>query len=233
MAKIISVGNQKGGVGKTAVTIMSAAALSQTPFNLKTVIIDLDPQKSVVKARKLDLKAYQTDVAPFDVLSYSISDLQANIKRLDKEYQLIFIDTAGKMDNTQPFETQEITKALMYVDCLFIPFVAGNYNLESTVDYFDFIKKIQNIRDLQSRNLQAYGFINLQKVRSKANALLNEDLQILQTSENLKLFSNGLNDYSLFREADTIVSLYDPLSNNAAKHNFSLFINELIKIITA
>ncbi len=233
MAKIIMIGNQKGGCGKTAVTIMAATALSQEPCNLRTVVIDLDPQKSVIRARKLDLRAYQTDVAPFDVLSYSIAELQANIKRLDKEYQLIFIDVAGKMDNTQPIETQEITKALMYVDCLFIPFVAGNYNLESTVDYFNFIRQIQNIRALQNRNLQAYGFINLQKARSKANALLNEDLEILQKSENLKMLVNGLNDYSLFRDADTITSLYDPLSTNSAKHNFSSFTNELIKIITA
>ena len=233
MAKIIMIGNQKGGCGKTAVTVMAATALSQEPCNLRTVVIDLDPQKSVIRARKLDLKAYQTDVAPFDVLNYSIGDLQTNIKRLDKEYQLIFIDVAGKMDNTQPIETQEITKALMYVDCLFIPFVAGNYNLESTVDYFNFIRQIQNIRALQNRNLQAYGFINLQKARSKANALLNEDLEILKESENLKMLVNGLNDYSLFRDADTITSLYDPLSTNSAKHNFSSFTNELIKIITA
>ena len=233
MAKIIMIGNQKGGCGKTAVTVMAATALSQEPCNLRTVVIDLDPQKSVIRARKLDLKAYQTDVAPFDVLNYSITDLQANIKRLDKEYQLIFIDVAGKMDNTQPIETQEITKALMYVDYLFIPFVAGNYNLESTVDYFNFIRQIQNIRALQNRNLQAYGFINLQKARSKANALLNEDLEILKESENLKMLVNGLNDYSLFRDADTITSLYDPLSTNSAKHNFSSFTNELIKIITA
>ncbi len=233
MAKIIMIGNQKGGCGKTAVTVMAATALSQEPCNLRTVVIDLDPQKSVIRARKLDLKAYQTDVAPFDVLNYSITDLQANIKRLDKEYQLIFIDVAGKMDNTQPIETQEITKALMYVDYLFIPFVAGNYNLESTVDYFNFIRKVQNIRALQNRNLQAFGFINLQKARSKANALLNEDLEILKESENLKMLVNGLNDYSLFRDADTITSLYDPLSTNSAKHNFSSFTNELIKIITA
>ena len=125
-------GNQKGGVGKTQVSIMTATAMSQKPFGLKTCIVDIDNQKSVVRSRIFDLRAYQIENPPFDVHNYTIVELQANIEQLDKDYQLIIIDAAGKLDNTQPIETQEITKALMYVDCLFIPFVAGNYNLEST-----------------------------------------------------------------------------------------------------
>ena len=231
MAKIIMFGNQKGGVGKSLLTTTTATALSQAPFDLKTLVIDLDNQKSVFRARSFDLRAYQTETVPFEVANYSINDLQSNIGQLDKDYQLILIDVAGKLDNTQPIETQEVTKALMYVDRLFISFVAGNYNLESTLDYFQFIKQVQKIRALQQRNLQVLGFVNMHRVRSRANSFLNEDLEILKQSERLTMLQTALNDYALFREADTITSLYDPLSNESAKQNFTQFLNEIVKNI--
>ena len=192
MAKIIMFGNQKGGVGKSLLTTITATALSQAPFNLKTLVIDLDNQKSVLRARSFDLRAYQTDVVPFEVLSYSIDDLQSQIGQLDKAYQLILIDVAGKLDNTQPIETQEVTKALMYVDRLFISFVAGNYNLESTLDYFQFIKQVQKIRALQQRNLKVFGFVNMHRARSRANSFLTEDLEILKQSESFQIYHHDL-----------------------------------------
>lgn len=225
-------GTQKGGAGKTAATVMVATALSQAPFNLKTVVVDLDQQKSVISSRRFDLRAYQTDIVPFDILNYSVSDLQNNIEQLDKNFQLIIIDVAGKLDNEQPIEIQEITKALMYVDYLFIPFVSGNYNLESTVAYFQFIKKVQTIRAVQPRPLNVHGFVNMHRARSRANAFLDEDLETLKQSQQLLMLETTLNDYASFREADTITSLYDPKSNDGAKQNFTQFINELLNIIS-
>jgi cellulose biosynthesis protein BcsQ len=232
MAKILMFGTQKGGAGKTCVSVMTATALSQAPFNLKTVVIDLDNQKSVVRTRKFDLRAYQVETVPFDVLNYSIADLQANIGQLDKDYQLIIIDVAGKLDNTQPIEIQEITKALIYVDYLFIPFVAGSYNLESTVEYFQFVKQVQTMRAVQPRPLNVFGFVNMHRARSRANAFLNEDLETLKQSERLLMLDAVLNDYALFRESDTITSIYDSKSNDSAKANFSTFLNELLNTIS-
>ena len=231
MAKILMFGNQKGGVGKTQVSIMTATALSQKPFNLKTCVVDIDNQKSVIRARNFDLRAYQTESSPFDVFSYSMPELQKNIASLDKSYQLIVIDAAGKLDTGQPIEIQEISKALMYVDNLFIPFVAGNYNLESTLDYFRFIKNVQLQRALQPRPLNVFGFVNMHRARSRANAFLNEDLETLRASENLSTMQNALNDYAAFREADTITSVFDPLSNDGAKSNFSGWLTELLTLI--
>ena len=119
----------------------------------------------------------------------------------------------------------------MYVDSLFIPFVAGNYNLESTLDYFRFIKTVQLQRALQPRPLNVFGFVNMHRARSRANTFLSEDLDTLRASENLLTMKLSLNDYAAFREADSITSLFDPLSNDSAKQNFSDWLNELLTLI--
>ena len=135
------------------------------------------------------------------------------------------------MDNTQPIQTQEITMALMYVDFVFMPFVSGSHILEATTNYFRFIRQVQVIRALQSRNLRAYGFINMYRTRSKSNAFLSEDIEQLKTSESLLMMQSSLNDYSLFRDADTITSLYDVTTTDSAKQNFTQWCNELLTII--
>ena len=231
MSKIIMIGSSKGGVGKTSVTVMSATALSQEPFNLKVCVIDLDRQKSIYKTRLFDVQAYERDTVPFDILPYDIKELQSNIQRLDSEYQIIFIDVAGHLDHVQPIESQEITKALVYVDCLFIPFVSGGYNLDSTLEYYEFIKQVQTIRAVQPRNLKAFGFINMHRQRTKANSLLNDEIQALTAKENLKMMSNALNDYAMFRDSDTITSLYDATNTEVAKANFSTWLNEFLGIV--
>ena len=71
----------------------------------------------------------------------------------------------------------------------------------------------------------------MHRSRSRANAFLSEDLEHLKESENLVMMQSTLNDYSLFREADTVTSIYDAQSSDSAKQNFTTFLNELLTII--
>ena len=101
--------------------------------------------------RELDLKAYKTESVPFEVFNYNVAELESNIGVLDKKFEVIVLDAAGKLDNNLPIETQEITNILMYVDCLFIPFVAGNHNINATIQYLKHFKQVQKKRQLQPR----------------------------------------------------------------------------------
>ena len=98
-------GNQKGGVGKSQCSVLLATALAQPPFNLKVTLIDLDDQKSVVAARKLDKLSYTEGVEAYPILDKTIEAMQDDIVQLDAENHIIIIDAAGKTRHAVGYHT--------------------------------------------------------------------------------------------------------------------------------
>lgn len=229
MSKIIVFGNQKGGVGKSTIATLCANALSQNPFRLKVCIIDTDRQKSIVEARDFDAEDYTGDL-PYHVFNMDLPTLQEEIYKLDKEYDLIFIDTAGRLDINLDIRQQEITKALMYADFLFIPFRAGNFNLDATLEYLKMVVKLSQLRATTERPLKFWGFINMFRDRSKTNTDLILEIENLK-SAGIEFMSTRLRNYTLFEDINTLDSLYDVNSTDKAKLNFTVWLNEFIKIL--
>lgn len=230
MSKIIAFSNQKGGIGKTTANILTANALSQQPFNYKCTIVDTDTQKSVVKLRLMDSEDF-TGVFPYDVLNYNVSTLERNIKQLDKANDLIFVDVAGKLDTNLPVEHQEISRVLNYVDYLLIPIVSGNFGLDSTLDYLKFVLQFQEKRQAEGRPFEIIAFQNMARERSRNYRFLKSELAELKRMVDIKFMQSPLKYYTLFSDVDTCLSIYDENATNAAKLNFSVWLNELHQII--
>ncbi len=228
MSKIVAFGNQKGGVGKSTVVALAANALSQAPFNINLCVVDCDRQQSLAEARSFD--AEEMDKVPYPIYGMSVDELQDKIYDLDKQYDLIIIDTAGRLDHTASVDNQEITKALMYADYLFIPFRAGSFNLDASLEYLKVGLKLQELREATKRPLTLYGFINMYKDRSKTNQFLVSEIEHLR-SEGVKFMMCYLRNYTAFEEADTLTSIYDVNANDKAKLNFTVWLNEFVKIL--
>lgn len=64
MGRIISIANQKGGVGKTTTCVNLAASMAAT--KRKVLVIDLDPQGNATMASGVD--KYQVDATAYDLL---------------------------------------------------------------------------------------------------------------------------------------------------------------------
>lgn len=230
MGKIILFGNQKGGVGKSTLTALCAGALSAEPFSRSVYVADLDQQQSLIRRRLSDLKTFD-GIPPYRLEAKTVAEILADIAELDRRFDLIFIDSAGKLDANLPLEAQEITRLLLLADFLFIPILGGNYALDSTLDYLKFAIKTKARRPAD-RPLEIIGLVNMAEPRTLDDRALAEDLaEIRAIIPSLRLMETALNRYAIFRSIDTISSLYEPGAQDRAKINFSAWIAEFYSLI--
>jgi len=173
MGRVISIANQKGGVGKTTTTINLAASLAT--HGKKILMLDLDPQGNAtmgsgVDKYGLDLSSYdvllgdvplaqavvRSDNSGFDVLP-SNADLTAaevslmNAPMKEKRLSLALTPVRNKYDyiliDCPPSLNMLTLNALVASNGVIIPLQCEYYALEGLTSLLDTIRQIQ-----QSRN---------------------------------------------------------------------------------
>lgn len=228
MARIVIFGNQKGGSGKSLCTILCANALSTAPFNKRVLVLDCDPQFSLMDARRYDQSNF-TDVLPYEIHSSNFKTFASKANEYNQQYDYIFLDVAGKLDTTTNGQQENF---LMYADFLFIPFVAGLFNFDSSQRYLKFIFEIERQRRDSSRPLNLICFINRFRERSRTNRFLLQDIEELQKVRPIQLMTNKLGDYTNFSDTNTLTSLYNENSSDPASLNFTVWLKEILRITT-
>jgi chromosome partitioning protein len=112
MTKVIVVGNQKGGSGKTTVSIHLSSGLAR--FNKKTLLIDADSQKT--SYRWALSKAFQFDTITLEQQNLKIPEL---INKHYNYYDFIVVDCPPAADS----ETTH--SALLMADLVLVPIVCS------------------------------------------------------------------------------------------------------------
>ena len=116
--------------------------------------------------RQSDTQNSPNTTPAYDVRSATLEDIHKDIRALDSRYHVVFIDVAGKLDLNIAPDKQEIIPYLSYVDMLFMPFVAGNFNVDASAKYLKTVLHVQLSRQLSARPLNVFGLVNMFRERS-------------------------------------------------------------------
>lgn len=144
---IYTVGNTKGGVGKTTVAIELATALALAGRDVW--LVDGDRQGTAQTAISVRLAGEkQPGIA---VAQYSDGQtLRGQVLQQRSKYDDIVIDAGGR-------DSTALRAALVLSDIVLIPFQPRSFDVWALADISALIKDARAVRD----NLRAYAFLNL------------------------------------------------------------------------
>jgi chromosome partitioning protein len=137
--RVFSIANQKGGSGKTTLSMNFAAGVARRG---RTLVIDVDPQGSASQWSSL-----ASDKRPFPVSVISVGGNFAHeIERFSRDYDYIVIDCPPTL------ETENTHKAMMSADTVLIPILPSPVDLWASIRLANTIEQIQQIKpELKAR----------------------------------------------------------------------------------
>ena len=131
---VIIIGNQKGGAGKSTLTLLLANYLTLTK-KCKVTVMDMDYQQSI--AQKYEKAKILENKEPYEVIAASLEHYPAmseTIKENPKD--IVLIDLPGKLDDDGLIEIFETA------DLVICPFAYDELSFESTVFFSLVLRKI-------------------------------------------------------------------------------------------
>jgi chromosome partitioning protein len=131
---IIIIGNQKGGSGKSTLTLLLANYLTLAK-KCKVTVIDMDYQQSI--AQKFEKAKLLENEEPYEVIAAALEDYPDLLEVLTGNSQdIILIDLPGKLDD------DGLIPVFQSADLVVCPFAYDEFSFESTILFSVVLTKI-------------------------------------------------------------------------------------------
>lgn len=135
-AKIISVCNQKGGCGKTTVTMALAGSFARR--NLRVLVVDGDPQGS---ASSWSANAPEDTPFPATVvnLAHAGRNLPLEVRKMVGDYDVVIVDCPPAVDSPVP------QAALLISDLAVIPLIPSPIDVAAAAPFIRLVEQVSLI----------------------------------------------------------------------------------------
>ena len=215
---IISVVNEKGGSGKTTISVNLAFKFAEQ--GIDTMLVDADPQRSVETL--IDYRANNGLELPFTSVSRTGDSLAKEVRNLANKYDSIIIDTGGR-------DSREMRQALLVSDIVLIPTI-----ITSGFDQAVLNKMLNLISEtlIMNENLKTLIVNN----KASTNPMLQNKVQKfidflseVELPQNVKLANTILHEREIYKNVIFNGKSVIELEDNKARDEVNALYKELLE----
>lgn len=214
MGKVILIGHQKGGVGKSNTASHLAVALLKEKLggdSDRILLIDADPQATLYRwSQRREENA--------DVISFPCIRLDGNItnqvRREVEKYDYVIIDAAGR-------DSREMRSAMLASDIMLMPTKASRADLELLEHMAE---TVETARDYNP-SLIVSVFVNMAPTNSHTEKLIAK--QLLSEYPEFKLMNTVISERKAHRDSFSLALGLHEWTDLKAKGELSCLLQEL------
>ena len=207
---IIGVLNQKGGVGKTTLSVNLAAQFARN--GARVLLIDADPHGSA-----LDWAAARQVDSLFSVIGLPRATIHKEISQVGQGYDVIFIDGPPRV-------TELARSAIMASDLILIPVQPSPYDIWAADEVVKLIREARIFKE----NIKSAFIIN----RKIVNTAIGRDAETALAAYETPIMSSTIGQRVIFAEAASQgLAVFEAAQSSAAAHEIETAANEIKEIL--